>query len=94
VANLLGSSPDQIAGHYKQASPSELLPLGVPQILIYGAEDQAVPEKFCSAYMQSARKKGENAKLITVKDAAHHEYNVPNSVAWPAVRSAVLSLLR
>lgn len=93
VGKLLGNSKDLIAKRYKEASPSELLPLNVPQILIYGTEDQSVPQKFGQVYMQTARKEGDNVKLITIKYGAHHEYIVPNSVTWPAVKSAVLSLL-
>ncbi len=93
VGKLLGNSPNQIVTHYKDASPNELLPLGVPQVLIYGSEDESVPAKFGAAYAQSAREKGDHVKFITVQYAAHHEYIVPNSVTWPMLRSAISSLL-
>ncbi len=93
VGKLLGNLP-VLTERYKQASPSELLPLGVPQILIYGAEDQSVPVKFGRAYMQEALKKGDSVKLAVVEGAAHHEYCVPNAITWPVVKSAVISLLK
>lgn len=93
VGKLLGGSPEQMPIRYKQASPVELLPLGVPQILITGADDQAVPVEYARAYADAARKYGDPVKLVVVKHAGHHEYNAPHAVTWPAVKSSVLSLL-
>ena len=89
VGKLLGNTPEEIEKHYKEASPAELLPLGVPQILIYGTEDQVVPITFGNAYLQAAQKKGDVVKIIMVEGAAHHEYNVPNSISWPVIKAAV-----
>ena len=36
VAKLVGGTPEQVPNHYYQASPAEMLPIGVPQILIIG----------------------------------------------------------
>lgn len=94
VGNLLGNSEDIIATHYKEASPVELLPLGVPQILIYGSADHVVPEQLGQNYIQAAKKKGDKAKLIDVKDAGHHEYLAPNSDTWPAVKSSIENLMQ
>lgn len=90
VGKLLGTTPEEVEKHYKEASPAELLPLGVPQILIYGTEDQAVPITFGNVYLQAAQKKGDVVKIMTIEGAAHHEYNVPNSVSWPVIKSVVL----
>lgn len=93
IGKLLGATPEEIEKHYQEASPAALLPLGVLQILIYGTEDRAVPIAFGNTYLQAAKKQGDQVKLITIKGAAHHEYNVPNSISWPEVKSAVLSFL-
>lgn len=93
VGKLLGKSSQEINQHYKDASPSELLPLGLPQVLIYGTEDFIVPASFGKSYLQKAGKKGDQVRLINVKLAGHHEYNAPNSVAWTDIKSSVLSLL-
>ena len=93
IGKLLGSSPDLVSEHFMEASPKELLPLGVPQILIYGADDLVVPADLGRAYMQVAQKKGDSIELFIVKGAAHHEYVAPNSVTWPVVKTAVISLL-
>jgi acetyl esterase/lipase len=93
IGKLLGDTPEQVEAHYKDASPIELLPLGVPQVLFYGADEQAVPKRFAEAYIKAARKKGDTVKLVEIEYAGHHEYNVPNSVTWPAIHSALLSFL-
>ncbi|OGT53361.1 MAG: hypothetical protein A3E84_01085 [Gammaproteobacteria bacterium RIFCSPHIGHO2_12_FULL_42_13] len=93
VDRLLGSVPAQIPINYKQGSPNALLPFDVPQVLIYGADDSVVPIEFGHTYAQEALKKGDVVKLAEVPYAGHHEYNVPNSVTWPTLRSAALLLL-
>jgi len=93
IGNLLGTTPDQVNAHYKEASPSELLPLGVPQVLIFGTDDKVVPYIFGINYQQAARKKGEMVQVLIVDGAAHHEFTVPNSISWPTVKSAIASLL-
>lgn len=43
IPKLLGAKNNKLlAIRYKQASPSNLLPFGIPQILIYGESDTAV----------------------------------------------------
>ena len=79
--------------NFKEASPIELLPLDTQQILIYGRDDTSVPVKFSDNYQKIASSKGDNVSVIVVKDAAHHEYNVPNAVTWPFILASVKKLL-
>lgn len=85
---------DLTAGRYGETSPFELLPLGVPQILIYGVDDKVVPVELAHAYVLAAWQAGDSVELVMVPNAAHHEYNAPGSSTWEAVKSAFLSLLR
>ncbi len=93
VGKHLGDSEDQVEQRYKETSPKELLPLGVPQVLIYGTEDSSVPVALARSYIKAAEQKGDSVQLIEVEDVAHHEYNVPNSMVWPTIKSVVHSLL-
>lgn len=93
VTELMGGSPEQVPERYRQGSPVELLPLGVPQIFITAADDRVVPARFADAYAESARRSGDAVQTIVVEHAAHHEYNAPTAVTWPTVKAAVLSLL-
>lgn len=91
---LVGGSRSQNPERYAQASPIELLPLGVPQILITGSEDGIVPVHLGADYAQAALRAGDDVKHIIVDNAGHHEYNAPTSVTWTAIRQSVLSLLK
>lgn len=94
VGHLLGSTHEKtLKRRYKQASPIDLLPLEVPQVLIYGQADQVVPSVIGQKYAAVAKQKGEEVQLLVVPDTAHHEYIVPNTVAWAAMRDALFKLL-
>jgi len=93
VSRLLGGGPEEVPERYREGSPVELLPLGVPQIFITGEDDSVVPGRFADDYQRVAAGRGDSVDHRVVENAAHHEYMSPNSVAWPVVRDAVLSLL-
>jgi acetyl esterase/lipase len=94
VDQLLGGKPDDVPGRYEQTSPLELLPLGVPQWLLHGARDGLVPIALAKEYEAAAKKKGDDVRLTLFEAAGHFELIVPESSAWPAVRDAVLSVLK
>lgn len=91
VAKLLGNK--NLEKRYKETSPSELLPLKTKQFLIYGIDDRAVPITFAHIYLKQAKKMGDNVRLISVQYTAHHEYLVPNTFAWPIIKSVVENLV-
>ncbi|MEW6211628.1 MAG: alpha/beta hydrolase [Acidobacteriota bacterium] len=92
ITRLLGGSPGEVPQRYRDASPSELLPLGVRQILITGAKDSVVPPDYGRQYEAEARKSGDEIEMIVIDNAGHFEVIAPNSTAWSAVERAVLSL--
>ena len=93
IEQLLGGTPRAVPDRYAQASPVELLPFGVPQVLIVGTEDRVMPPRARDAYVAAAIKAGDRAESIAVPGAGHHEPITPTSVAWPIVRDKVLELL-
>ena len=76
--------------HFADGSPIELLPLGVPQILVHGTRDESVPYEMSERYVAAAA--GE-AELVTLADSGHFEPIDPLAVEWPAVMSALERLL-
>ena len=94
VGELLGGSPDRFPERYRQASPIELVPLHVPQRLIHGQKDDVVPIEISQRYQSAAAAAGDDARLITPKDAGHFELIDPRSTAWKTVEGAVLELAR
>ncbi len=80
------------AERYAEASPLERLPLGVPQILVHGTEDETVPFSMSEAYVARAKALGDPAELSAVQGAGHFALVDPLSVAWPATLGAVRSI--
>ena len=93
IDQLMGGAPDAINERYAQASPVELLPFGVRQVLIVGADDAVMPAGARESYEAAAKKAGDTVEVIVVP-GGHFEVIAPTSDAWPAVRDKVLELLK
>ena len=91
---LIGGAPDDLPDRYAQTSPIEMLPLGVPQILISGAHDLPRRLETGDAYVAAARDRGDDVELIVAEESAHFEMIDPRSTTWPIVRGAVRTLLQ
>ncbi len=89
VGELLGGSPSQAAESYALASPLELLPCGVPQTLLHGTEDEAVPYELSQRYSAAAVEAGDDCTLHTLPGIGHFELIDPHSAAWPHVLHAI-----
>jgi acetyl esterase/lipase len=89
---VVGGLPEAVPQRYEHASPHALLPLGVPQWHLVGAEDELVPAAYIQQYVEVATHQDE-VRLELLPEAGHFEVIVPTTVAWPAVRRAVLTLV-
>jgi acetyl esterase/lipase len=76
--------------HFAEASPLELLPLGVPQIVIHGTDDDSVPYAMSERYVQAAD--GE-AELVTLEGTGHFELIDPLAPEFAETLAAVRKLL-
>ena len=94
VAQLMGGSAKDKAADYNQASPIELLPLGIPYAIVQGDSDTIIPLTMAKDYADAAKKKGDAAKLIVIEKAGHFEVVDPKSFAWESVRNEILALLK
>jgi len=84
VARLLGGGPDEHPDRYALASPAALLPLGVPQVLVHGADDRTVRPALSEHYALRARAAGDAVELVVVPGAGHWAPIRPASAAWAA----------
>jgi acetyl esterase/lipase len=89
VRDLLGGTPETVADRYALASPAELLPLGVPQILVHGTADNIVPYSMSTRYVSAAQQAGDPVTLESLPGVGHFEPIDPRSAAWPVVLKAV-----
>lgn len=93
VTQLLGGAIDQVPERLRDGSPAEMLPLGVPQILISGSLDWLVPPPFAEEYAALAKKSGDEVQTTVIEGAGHFELIAPGTAAWPIVKQAVLSTI-
>lgn len=93
VDRLLGGPPESFAERYAQASPAELLPLGVRQVLVVGADDPVMPSAEREAYAAKATKAGDRVDVVEVP-GGHFDVIAPTTVAWPIVRDTILELVK
>jgi acetyl esterase/lipase len=94
VPQLMGGSAKDKAAIYDQSSPIELLPLGVPSAIVQGDSDTIIPLEMAKEYAETAKKKGDDAKLVVIEKAGHFEIVDPKSFAWETVRNEALALLK
>ncbi|MBY0492460.1 MAG: alpha/beta hydrolase [Gemmatimonadaceae bacterium] len=93
IPKLLGGTAEQVPDRWRDASPVNWLPLGVPQVMLAGESDRIMPRANLEAYAAKARAAGDRVDVVVVPKAAHHEVMSPQAVTWPAVREAVLRLV-
>lgn len=94
ITKLLGGTPEEVPDRYKIASPAEMLPLKVEQIMITGAQDTILPPKYSQEYEKQARQSGDKVTLRVVENTGHFEVIAPGTIAWSVVEDAVKSLLK
>ncbi len=94
IPQLMGGSATDKTAIYDQASPIELLPLGIPSAIVQGDSDSIIPLAMAKDYADAAKKKGDDAKLVVIEKAGHFEVVDPKSFAWEAVRDEALALLK
>jgi acetyl esterase/lipase len=91
---LMGGAPGQVPERYRQGSPRELLPMGIPQVLIQGARDPIVTPAGAQAYHERAIELGDPCRLVILPAAGHYEVVIPTSPAWSVIEEALHALKR
>jgi acetyl esterase/lipase len=92
VGKLVGGSPASEPERYRMTSPSDLVPLGLPQILVIGSHDRNWAP-VGRRYYEAARAAGDDVRMVEAADSGHFEMIDPDSSTWPLVRDSVFQLL-
>jgi acetyl esterase/lipase len=79
---FVGGTPEQVPERYDFADPMRLIPLGVPTLLVHGAEDETVPVKRSRDYAEAARAAGDPVELVEPVPGGHRVHPDPRSEAW------------
>ncbi len=76
---------------FAEGSPIELLPLGVPQIVIHGVEDDSVPYAMSERYVAAA---GGEAELVSLENTGHFEPIDPQAQQFEHTVAAIERVLQ
>jgi acetyl esterase/lipase len=93
VHSLMGGSPVEFEDRYRAGNPGDLLPLGVPQLLIQGSEDDQIPPQLPGRWAEMARHQGDTVTVTIIPSADHFNVVDPQSKAWSIVQAAVLKMV-
>ena len=93
IPRLLGGSAEEQPERYAVTSPQELIPLGVPQVLINGLDDPIAAPSYSSNYAAAAQSVGDNARYVGIRAAGHFEVVAPGTPAWEIVQAEILNMI-
>jgi acetyl esterase/lipase len=93
VTGMLGGTPQEVPERYAHVSVMRLVPLGVPQVLIWDEHDEFLPLPLAQNYLEAATRAGDTARLIVVPGVGHFDLASPFTDAWPVLRSSIGAML-
>ena len=86
IAPLMGGAPAEQVARYREGSPREMLPLGVPQYLV---AVQVLHPEDALRYQALGRAAGDSVAVLQVTNGNHFDVIGPGRIAFPAVLSFV-----
>jgi acetyl esterase/lipase len=86
---LLGD-PTESYDRYMLASPRELLPLGIPQLVLHGAQDTRVSIRIATSYAEAALAVGDPCEARVLSGVGHFEHIDAGSSVWHVARDWVV----
>lgn len=84
VAKVLGGEPADVPERVRVAAPTASLPLGVPQLLVHGEDDDLVPTRQSTGYARLAAAAGDDVEVLLVP-GDHFAVIDPGGSPWAAV---------
>lgn len=93
IHEMLGGSPADVPERYAESSVFKLVPVGVPQVMLWGEHEQFIPRPFAQAHVDAATRAGDQAELLIVPGVGHFEIATTLEPSWPTLRGAIASLL-
>jgi len=92
IDKLMGGSPTAFPERYRDVSPALMIPIGVPQVVIIGAQDRnwGPPGR---AYQSAAMAANDTlVRFVDAPDAGHFDVIAPTSTSWGLVMQALRDL--
>lgn len=79
---------------FRDTSPTQLFPIRVKQILVYGVYDAIVPPSMGLRHQMQAAAKKETVEVITIANAGHFELISPWTAPWKEVLAVFMRALK
>lgn len=79
---LLGGAPSAVPAAYAAASPIERLPIGIPLLVVHGADDASIPCEISRDLAARARAAGDTVDDVRLAGVGHMEHIDPSAEAW------------
>lgn len=89
AVTLMGGTPDQVPNIYAQASPSELLPFGIPQYMVHAT---FVPTMAAQHYHDIAVAAGDSVTLIDQSTSGHFQMITPGTPQEAQVETTITGI--
>lgn len=92
VVPLMGGTPSEVPRHYREGSPRERLPLGLPQLLV--SSSVVLPKRDAEAYRDAAQ--GDDVRVVALDAEAAGHFNMiaPGQAPARQVEDAIVALVR
>ncbi len=65
--------------------PTELLPIGVPVLLVHGTDDESVPVSYSDEFERDALARGDSVQYLRLDGVNHSQIIDPNHSSWVKV---------
>jgi dipeptidyl aminopeptidase/acylaminoacyl peptidase len=91
TSELFGGPVDALPDVYASASPVELVPLGVPTVVVHGDADDAVPRVLSDTYVEAAIEAGDDVRYLMLEGVDHMQVIDPAHALWREL-DAILEL--
>ena len=82
--DLMGGSPEQVPDRYALGNPMQLLPLGLPMLLVHTPDDATIPVVRTREFAEAARAAGDEVGLVEPYPGGHRSHIDPRTKAWEA----------
>ncbi len=91
IGQLMGGGPDQVPGHYRLGDPTLMVPAKSQVTAIRGRDDDVVPLRQTTSYVDAARTSGGEATYLPVP-GDHFTIIDPKHESWSSTVTALTAL--
>ena len=85
IDKLMGGSPASVAERYRDASPALLLPIGVPQVLLVGGQDQNWGPAGRAYHTLTVAARDSLVRFVADPASGHFDVIAPTTTTWRIV---------